>query len=56
MNIDIGVFRTLPNINDGDLHVNIVKEVLAVNYFPKKGPSQMFNRILNTPLIDLPEH
>ena len=34
------VFRTLPNIH-------------AVNYFQKKAPSQMFDRVLNTPMAKL---
>ena len=44
----IGVFRTQPNIYDGAFCENSSR-LLAVNYFRKGAPSQMFDWVLNTP-------
>ena len=47
-----GVFRTQSNIYDGAFCENI-ERLLVVNYFCKKGPLQMFDWGLNTPLHNI---
>ena len=44
-----GVFSTLSNICDEAFCENS-QRLLAVHYFRKKAPLQMFDNVLNTPL------
>ena len=47
-----GVFTTLSNIYNGDVFTECLW-ILSVKYFFKKTPSQMFERVLTTPLLYL---
>ena len=42
----ISIFRTLSNMYDGDF----LREIVVVNCFCKRPPSEMFDRVLSRPL------